>query len=478
METGSEAVANGVDANKKNDPASARVKDRSLGELSPAGNGGLPAELQSVPASHQFSVGIIGLFLKFVLSAASSQRCAAGVLRLLGEVFPDWVRTPCPNTGRLWMLRIGLYALKAPKQQADDWVWIMDHTLQLGQFKCLVIVGVRLSEWNPDRGPLKHEDLKLLNLTPMKQSTGESVHEQLVATSREMGLPRAILSDGGSDLKRAMQRLHQTNPEVAHLYDIKHKTALLLKKQLEADERWKEFLTKSNKTKLSVTQTALAFLNPPALKTKARYMNLDLLVNWGQKALRYLDEPRDFADQPVDRDKLTEKLGWLRDFREPLNEWSELLGLAGTAEDFVRQEGYHRNAQARLRARLKSSARYAASQRMKDSLLRFVDEQSSATRKRERLPGSSEVLESLIGKYKRLQSTHSQGGMSAMLLSFGAIVLDKTTDTLQRALETITTQDVSDWVKQKLGMTIQAQRKLAFEGTKPAHKTSSLPKLV
>lgn len=460
------------------------MKDRSLGELSPAGNGGLPAELQSVPASHQFSVGIIGLFLKFVLSAASSQRCAAGVLRLLGEVFAGWVRTPCPNTGRLWMLRVGLYALKAPKQQADDWVWIMDHTMQLGQYKCLVIVGVRLSDWTPQRGPLEHDDLELLNLTPMQQSTGERVHEQLLATIHATGVPRAILSDGGSDLKRAMQMLHATHGKVAHVYDIKHKTALLLKKQLQADSRWTQFVTKSNKTKLSVTQTSLAFLNPPALKTKARYMNLDTLVNWGRKALCYLDEPCEFADQPVDRDKLTEKLGWLRDYRTPLNEWRGLLELAGTAEDFVRNEGYHRNAKADLRVRLKSSARplisdqRSAHRQMRDGLLEFVAQQSSAAGKGERLIGSSEVLESLIGKYKRLQSTHSKGGMSAMLLSFGAIVLEKTTGTIQRALETIKTQDVSDWVKQNLGITIQAQRKLAFEGTKPAHKTRSLSKLV
>lgn len=115
---------------------------------------------------------------------------------------------------------------------------------------------------------------------------------------------------------------------------------------------------------------------------------------------------------------------------------------------------------------------------MRDSLLTFVDEQSSAAREHERLLRSSEVLESLIGKYKRLQSTHSKGGMSAMLLSFGAIVQDKTTDIIQRASETINTQDVYDWVKNKLGTIIQAQRKLTFEGTKAAHKKSSLRKLV
>ena len=134
-------------------------------------------ELQRAPAGHQFPLGVIQLFLSFVLSAASSQRCAAAVLRLLGEVGPGVLQAPCPNAGRLWMLRVGLYALNSPKEKADDWVWIMDHTMQLGPWKCLVIVGVRLSDWNLERGPLKHEDLALLNLTPMEQSTGERVHE-------------------------------------------------------------------------------------------------------------------------------------------------------------------------------------------------------------------------------------------------------------------------------------------------------------
>lgn len=430
----------------------------------------LPTELRRAPAGHQFPLGVIQLFLSFVLSAAGSQRCAAATLALIGEVCPDGLPAPCPNAGRMWLLRIGLYALQAPKEQAQDWVWIMDHTMQLGQYKCLVIVGIRLKDWNPQRGPLAHEDVQLLNLTPMDQATGERVHEQLLQTAQVTGLPRAVVSDGGTDLKRAMQILQTRHPEVAHLSDIKHKTALLLKQELQADARWAAFVTKSNKTRLGVTQTALAFLNPPALKAKARYMNLDTLVDWGQKALRYLDQPREFADQPLDRDKLTEKLGWLRDDQEALADWSELLELAAAAEDFVRKEGYHQQARSRLAQRL-PVASCPAGQRMRDGLLAFVEEQSTTARKDERLLGSSEVLESLIGKYKRLQSTHSKGGMTAMLLSFGAIVLEKTTDTIRQALQTIKTQDVSDWVKHKLGVTIQAQRKLAFEGTKPAHKT-------
>ena len=42
-----------------------------------------------------------------------------------------------------------------------------------------------------------------------------------------------------------------------------------------------------------------------------------------------------------------------------------------------------------------------------------------------RLVGSSEILESRIGKYEQVRSPHSKSGMTAMPLSFGAIVTEK-----------------------------------------------------
>ena len=213
-------------------------------------------------------------------------------------------------------MRLGLYELRRPKEAADDWVWIMDHTVQLGPWKCLVIVGVRLSAWRRKEGPLEHEDLTLLNLTPMEQSSGEAVAAQLRETKEESGIvPAAVLSDEGAELKKAMVLFREESPElqkVPHVYDIKHKVATILKKELHQDKTWQSFVTRTNRTKLRVTLTELAFLVPPGLKNKARYMNLDTLVDWGCRVLAYLDDPCDFPGQKVDRKKLRQKLGWLR----------------------------------------------------------------------------------------------------------------------------------------------------------------------
>jgi hypothetical protein len=408
---------------------------------------------------------VIALFIQMVISAATSIRSAAAVLKLFASFLPYVERTPCANSGRLWLLRVGLFELRCEKQQAEDWVWMMDHTIQLGPWKCLIVIGIRLSCWLSDRRPPRHEDMTLLNLTPMEQSTGEIVYEQLCQTMEKTGIPRAVVSDGGSDLKRAMDRVHEDHPDVHHVLDLKHVHALLLKRELESDDRWASFVTQANQTKLGVTQTSLAFLNPPGLKTKARYMNLDTLVSWGVRALAYLDHPRDISEQPVDRRKLREKLGWLRKYRRALKDWSELLAIAGAAEEYVHRQGLHPLICEELEERLSPLVTTAAGRRLQDALFNFLAEQSSRLHDGERLIGSTEVLESIIGKYKRLQSSHSKGGMTAMLLTIGAIVGQKAAATVQQALESVSAEDVISWCEQNLGVTLPSQRKLALGAT-------------
>ena len=416
---------------------------------------------------HQYSAGIVRLALESMLSCAASQRTTAAVLNLFGNWLPGVADTPCANTGRLWLLRLGLHELNRPKEHADDWVWIMDHTLQLGAYKCLVIVGVRLSVWMQNRRPLRHSDLTLLSLTPMEQATGDRVYEVLSQTVLVTGVPRQVLCDGGGDLERGMELLQADHPEVARVYDVKHKMALLLKKELERDPQWAAFIAAVTRTKIGITQTALAYLVPPALKHKARYMNLEALINWGRRMLGYLKNPRINPQAPIQLSKLNDKLGWLKKYRRPLQEWSELLAIAEAVEDYIRREGYHRNASRGLSARLAPLATCIRAQRMRAAVLDFVTDQSrSARTPAERLLGHSEVLESLIGKYKHLQSTHSKGGMTAMLLSLGTIVSKKTHDVIQAGLTSVKSSAVGKWCHDNLGVTLQAQRAFAFKRNK------------
>jgi hypothetical protein len=230
------------------------------------------------PAQHAYSAASICLTVRMSLNAALSFRGCSAVVELLREFLPQFRSVPAPNTGESWLLRLGLHELLRPKEQADDWVLIMDHTLQLGALKCLFIVGLRWSVWEQLDRPLTHEDLTALTLEPVEKSSGEIVYQQLEEAAKKVGVPAAILSDEGSDLTGAAHKFRHNHPTTHVLHDIAHKAALILKHELLADPRWALFAKHCGQTQPRVKQTELGHLAPPAQKVKARYMNLGPLT--------------------------------------------------------------------------------------------------------------------------------------------------------------------------------------------------------
>lgn len=425
-----------------------------------------------VPRQH-YSLGAIGWFLELVLAAPCSQRAAATIVGWISRLWPGSHQTPCANAGRYWLFRVGLYELTCPQERGDDWVWLVDHTVQLGAHKGLVVIGLRLGAWQASPRPLEHQDVRLLHLEPMEHSDGQAVRRELKKVVARTGVPRQIVSDGGADLKKGIELFRQAHPHTTHTYDITHKVACLLKKELEADPAWEQFITESNLARRGLALTSAGFLVPPGLKTKARYMNLDSLVAWGRKALAYLKRLRRRRQKrtsaTAEARLIEARLKGLRRFRGRLTEWSTLLAVAQAAEHYVRHHGWHADAEAELRRCLQPLATCARSRRLKNRLLQFAAEQTAAVRPGERLIGSTEVLESLIGKYKRLQALHSAHGMTQMILALGAIVGRRCGETIRRALTHITTRHVANWSRIHLGQTLQSRRHHAFPPEQNQH---------
>ncbi len=84
---------------------------------------------------HSHSLGVVQLFLRLVLLAKTGFRGAAAALEIMSSLFPTDEPAPSPNGGQMWLLRLGLYELSRRKEHADDWVWIIDHTIKVGPVK-------------------------------------------------------------------------------------------------------------------------------------------------------------------------------------------------------------------------------------------------------------------------------------------------------------------------------------------------------
>ena len=402
------------------------------------------------------------LFVSLVLCAAASLRCASQSMAIvLGRLMKGALPIPRWNTGRLWLLRLGYYKLDRAKQRAEDWVWIVDHSVQIGVEKCLVILGIRLSQLQDAQMGLKHADVEPIEILPVKKSNGAIVFEQLERTIKKTGVPREILGDYGTDLKRGIETFCQQHQETCYVYDVKHKTAVILKREFEEDETWNEFNRLACQSRKKVLQTSLAYLAPLNPRVKSRYMNMEHLVGWGEKICAFLENP--LRNRETDTSKLRERFGWVQGFREAIEEWSEILRVMKITEEFIRAHGFYRGCSVELAEHLKGS-RSERTERIRKEVIEFVDKESSKAHLGERLLGSSEVIESVFGKLKRLERNQSTSGFTALVLSIGAMVSTTTKDVIQKALETVPTKSVITWCKETLGESLQSKRNKFITG--------------
>jgi hypothetical protein len=368
--------------------------------------------------------------------------------------------------------------LHRPKEKADDWIWIIDHSNQIGQEKCLLILGVRVSQLPP---PGKDYALCLdrmapIELEPVLVSDKEVVYRQLEANVAKTGVPRAIISDHGGDLAGGIELFRKKHKGVINIYDITHKAACLLKPRLERDDQWKAFASEVGRTKCKIQQTEWSFLVPPSPRLKGRYMNLGESIRWGVETLAILDNPGPDVLQYGTAERLREKLGWLRRFREPLARWLEMEQTIDVAVDFVRTEGLYRGAGKHLRKRLRALSLGKVAAALGQDLTKFVTAQSRRLRSGERLPGSSEVIESCFGKFKTLERHQSKGGFTSLLLALAACVSERTQEVVHKALLTSKTRDTIAWIKAKLGNTLGSKRRLAYQAQKATKATPTASK--
>lgn len=420
-------------------------------------------------AFHTYALGQMELYIYMVLQASVSLRGSSRVLEIVWNFLGLDGSVPGWSCGRLWLLRLAYFKLTRQKEKASDWVWICDHTVQIGSEKCLVILGIRLSSLPPAGRCLSYEDVEPLAVIPTKESNGPIVAQQLEETVARTGVPRQIIADHGSDLAAGMRIFCEKHPGTSTIYDIKHKTASILKRELKDDERWKSFCEQCTQTANKVRQTDLAFLMPPNQRTKGRYMNADILLDWGMNASAFVDGAGS-REHTIDPAELEAKLGWIKDYRKDLSDWEALWTLMSVTESFVRNHGLYRGARQDLKDRLAFLAPTEQTKRIRLELISFVAQESRKAKAHERLLGSSEIIESVFGKLKSIEKSQAASGFTGIVLTVAAIVSKTTSEVIRAAMETVRTKDVIEWCRNKLGRSVQGKRNIFSSDKSPEQK--------
>ena len=416
----------------------------------------LPEAFNETPSRHTYSAGHIMMFISLVLFSGISLRGAANAIEIFILQFQLNLLIPSWHAGRLWLMRLGLYKLLVPKQIAGDWIWIVDHTNQIGSEKCLLILGVRLSTLGANLC-LKHEDFEPISLEPVKCSNGQIVWEQLEKSVKKTGVPKAIVGDHGADLKSGIEKFCKKHRKTDYIYGIKHKTASILKHELMGNEDWENFCKYANQKRNEVQQTKLAPAMPPNQKSKARFMNIGRLISWAKKLLSFFKGSKKETIE-IENEELHSKFKELKKFESKIEEWNELYQITKTTESLVRKEGIYQGCASKLETELKDQVKTERGQRVGNELIEFVEQESLKAKDNEKLLGSSEIIESVFGKLKRIEGDQNKSGFTGNVLSICAMVSKTTTETVKKAMETIPTKELQKWCKENLGESIQCKR--------------------
>ncbi len=386
------------------------------------------------------------------------------------EIVFDWLEVeqavPHFTTIRSWLQRVGLAALKEPIEPAKDWVWMADHSNQIGPEKVLVVLGVRASCMPPPGSALKHEDVRLLTVRPGTKWKREDMAAIYAELAEQYGHPRAVLSDGAVELRDGAKCLKNKRSDMIVLEDFKHKAACFFKALVDKDERFAEFRTRLARTRSGIQQSCLAHLTPPTPKNKARFMNLGTILQWASNVLWLLEHPEAEARQFVPAERLEEGLGWLRSFAKDLTVWRECEAVLEQGVTLINEQGLFRGTAKQLRAAVSPGLTHDISRRLADRLIDFVADAERSLKRKERLPMSTEILESSFGLYKQLERQHSKGGFTSLLPAFGALLNKATEESVQHALSSVSVAEAKQWVRENLGHTLTAKRSATYKEAK------------
>ena len=377
--------------------------------------------------------------------------------------------TPSFTCIRKWLGRIGIYELTREKQYRDDWIFIVDFTLELGKQKALVVLGVSqqyLMEKVISQGRgLSHKDVEILGLEIMDSTKGEIILTKLDKITQKVGVPVQIVADHGSDLARGIKLYQQNHPGIIYTHDVTHAMALLLKYRLDADDRYQSFIQKCNISRQRLQQTELSFLSPPAQRSQCRYFNIERLTHWGIKLLNSREETLIKLMPDIEPSliypKIIEKLGWLADYEADLIHWNQMVTMTRSLETQLKKLGV--NSQS-LEYFQQNKFEFVNSSLLdfQQQIFDYVTNQCSQIKVQETFLATSDVIESLFGKYKQFSARYPFKEMGQMLLTICLSTMNLTTAVVKNALEAISFADVEQWFAEVFGQSMLSKRKTLF----------------
>lgn len=379
---------------------------------------------------------------------------------------------PTHEAIRGWMQRVGLARMRLANK-ADGGTWLVDHTNQIGREKVLTVLRVRCVP--RDGQALRHQDVEVLATIPGTESKRADVAREYARLAALFGRPDTVVTDGAVELRESVSVLEQQGKTPRVFRDVKHVLANKLEALLKQDADYEAFAQRLGQSRSALQQTELAHFTPPPFKTKARFMNLQPTIRWAATALWHLNHPDSASCREVSRERLENKLGWLRDFADGIARWQACQTVISMTLTFVNQHGLFKGVATAYQTLTADLGVCPASQQLVGDMTALLTDYESQLQPGERVPISTEILESSFALYKQLEQQHSKSGFTNLLLAFPTLLRETTAAEVTSCFAAVKVADVKAWTQEHISHTLTSQRQRLYREANPTPPKLATP---
>lgn len=407
--------------------------------------------------NYQYTITQILTSVKCLLGSSVGFRALSSVFRILQESILS-LATPVYTTTRQWLFKLGLYKLNRLKDMTRRWFFIIDTSIQMGLQKCVVVLGVPQTDL---RGNfcLSFGDVEPLVVRPLYSSPGEVIQGILEEAAEKTGSPLAVISDQGAELKRGVRLFSEDHLGTVHLFDISHRIDSYLRKELENDECWVAFKKSAKNAIQNLKLSTIAHLAPPKQRSKSRMHSAFFLIQWGLRVLDFLNSEKVDSLSTEEKDKIK----WLKNYQFSLPCYMNLMEICKKVLSLVHEKGYHRGVAEEFLVKTKHLCQADKKNiAFQNRIKMMLQEEEQKVPEGEHYFGSSEIIESLFGKFKTMEDHHASSGLTSLVLALPALVGGINKDIIQKALETISVKDITNWTKKNVGNSFLSKRRFAL----------------
>lgn len=351
-------------------------------------------------------------------------------------------KIPCYNTIGDWVKKCGLkvYETSGDSFQDTNYAQIVDESMMIGSEKLLLTLGVPAKHKGR---PLNANDVNILDIAIESSWNGEAVGKRLKAASEKVGHdPLYVISDNASIMKKGARCAGYE-----HQCDISHSLGMFLERTYKNAPDFKSYTKQMAESKVKWSMKKIAYLLPPKQRTIARFINISEWVKWSTKMLNVYhtlqaDEQAVFSFVPEN-----ELL---------IKELSGVSACVRSIENICKNKGLSKETVTKC---LQEIIKYlmCGNRRMIElgvTIFKFLHDETKIVESNTANNNSSDIIESIFGKYKARKSPNKLNGVTPFILFLPLYTkLGKNAKNkfdFKAALEDTRMKQINDWKKENL----------------------------